>query len=169
MTAPIIPYDERPYRPCVGIFLINGNGLVFAGRRIDSRAEAWQMPQGGIDLGETPQEACLREMEEEIGTRKATVLHEIEEWLNYDIPIALAERLWHGQYKGQKQKWMLLRYNGADADINIETAEPEFCEWKWLSPDKLIDLAVPFKRDVYRHVLTAFKPHIEQAQIITAK
>ena len=119
MTAPFIPYDERPYRPCVGIFLINDSGMVFAGRRIDSRAEAWQMPQGGIDLGETPLEACLREMEEEIGTRKATVLHEIEDWLNYDIPMALAERLWHGQYKGQKQKWMLLQYYGADADITF--------------------------------------------------
>lgn len=169
MTAPAIPYDERPYRPCIGIFLINDNGMVFVGRRIDSRGEAWQMPQGGIDLGETPLQACLREMEEEIGTSKATVLHEINEWLNYDIPLPLAERLWHGQYKGQKQKWMLLRYDGNDAEININTAEPEFCEWKWLSPDSLIDLAVPFKRDVYRHVLDAFKSHIKKALVISAR
>ena len=169
MTAPIIPYNERPYRPCVGIFLINDKGMVFAGRRIDSPAEAWQMPQGGIDLGETPIEACLREMEEEIGNRKATVLHEIKEWLNYDIPKTLAEKLWHGQYKGQKQKWVLLRYNGLDTDINIETAMPEFCEWKWISPNKLIDLAVPFKRDVYRHVLSTFEPYIEKMQIISAE
>jgi putative (di)nucleoside polyphosphate hydrolase len=161
MTAPFIPYDDRPYRPCVGIFLINAAGDVFSGRRIDSRAEAWQMPQGGIDLGETPVQACLREMEEEIGTRKAEVLHEIDEWLNYDIPVALADRLWHGQYKGQKQKWILLQYLGTDADINIATQEPEFCEWQWLSPENLIDLAVPFKRDVYRHVLAEFKPFIK--------
>ena len=164
MTAPSIPYDERPYRPCVGIFLINRNGMVFAGRRIDSLAEAWQMPQGGIDLGEKPRQACLREMEEEIGTREATVIHVIDEWLEYDIPMALAEKLWHGQYKGQKQKWILLRFDGSDADINIETAEPEFCAWKWFSPDRLIDLAVPFKRDVYRHVLSTFKPYIKKAQ-----
>jgi len=162
-----ILYAERPYRPCVGIFLLNADNKLFAGRRIDNRAEAWQMPQGGIDLGEKPRQACLREMEEEIGTRDATVLHEIDEWLNYDIPMALAERLWHGQYKGQKQKWILLRYDGADTDINIQTAEPEFCEWKWLSPDRLIDLAVPFKRDVYRHVLSTFKPYIEKAKVIT--
>lgn len=160
MTAPVIAYDERPYRPCVGIFLLNSEGKVFAGRRIDSRAEAWQMPQGGIDLGETTIEACLREMEEEIGTRHATILHEIDEWLNYDIPPALADRLWHGQYKGQKQKWVLLRFDGTDSDINIETEEPEFCEWKWLSPESLIDLAVPFKRYVYRYVLDAFTPHL---------
>ena len=166
---PNIPYDERPYRPCVGIFLINYSKQVFGGRRIDSRAEAWQMPQGGIDPGETAVDACMREMAEEIGTSSAQLLCEHSEWLYYDIPLPLADRLWHGQYKGQKQKWMLLHYNGADAEINIDTAEPEFCEWKWLSPDKLIDLAVPFKRDVYRHVLTAFTPHIEQAQIISAK
>ena len=162
MNIPVIPYEERPYRPCVGIFLINGGGNVFAGRRIDSRAEAWQMPQGGIDLGETPIEACLREMEEEIGTNKAEFLHEIDEWLNYDIPATLADRLWHGQYKGQKQKWMLLQFTGNDSDINIETNEPEFCEWKWLSPATLIDLAVPFKRRVYQHVLDSFSPHIEK-------
>ncbi len=164
MTAPIVPYDERPYRPCVGICLINSNGMIFAGQRMDSWAEAWQMPQGGIDLGEKPRQACLREMEEEIGTREATVIHVIDEWLEYDIPMALAEKLWHGQYKGQKQKWILLRFDGSDADINIETAEPEFCAWKWLSPDRLIDLAVPFKRDVYRHVLSTFKPYIKKAQ-----
>jgi len=155
-----IPYEERPYRPCVGIFLVNKRGKVFAGRRIDSRAEAWQMPQGGIDLGETPAQACLREMQEEIGTNKAQVVRELDEWLNYDIPLVLADRLWHGQYKGQKQKWILLDFTGTDDDININTPEPEFCEWKWLTPTSLLDLAVPFKRDVYRHVLTAFEPHI---------
>ena len=160
MTAPYIHYDDRPYRPCVGIFLLNAKNKVFAGRRIDSRAEAWQMPQGGIDLGETPAEACLREMKEEIGTNAAQLLVEHEEWLNYDIPLPLADKLWHGQYKGQKQKWMALRFTGSDGDINIATEMPEFCEWKWLEPTKLVELAVPFKRDVYERVLKAFTPII---------
>ena len=156
MTAPHIPYDDRPYRPCVGIFLLNEAGYVFAGRRIDSRAEAWQLPQGGIDLGESAIEACMREMKEEIGTDAATLLKEHDEWLNYDIPLPLADKLWHGQYRGQKQRWMALRFTGQDADIDIATAIPEFCEWKWLAPQELVDLAVPFKRDVYRTVLNRF-------------
>ena len=152
------PYHARPYRPCVGIFLLNSDGCVFAGRRIDSRAEAWQMPQGGIDAGESPLDACMREMLEEIGTNAAELVRQHDHWLYYDIPLPLADRLWHGQYKGQKQKWMALRFTGQDDDINIDTNEPEFCDWKWLSPHDLIDLAVPFKRNVYKSVLTAFAP-----------
>ena len=151
-----IPYYKRPYRPCVGIFLINNAKQVFGGRRIDSRAEAWQMPQGGIDPGETVIDACMREMDEEIGTSSAELLREHNEWLYYDIPLPLADRLWHGQYKGQKQKWMALHFTGNDDDININTAEPEFCEWRWLEPRELVNLAVPFKRDVYDDVLKAF-------------
>ena len=154
---PDIPYDERPYRPCVGIFLINYSKQVFGGRRIDSRAEAWQMPQGGIDPGETAVDACMREMAEEIGTSSAQLLCEHSEWLYYDIPLPLADRLWHGQYKGQKQKWLALRYTGSDADININTENPEFCDWRWLAPAELVKLAVPFKRVVYNDVLNAFK------------
>ena len=152
-----IPYDKRPYRPCVGIFLINYSKQVFGGRRIDSRAEAWQMPQGGIDPGETVVDTCMREMYEEIGTSAAELLCEHSEWLHYDIPLPLANRLWHGHYKGQKQKWMALRFTGSDADININTENPEFCEWRWLAPAELVKLAVPFKRDVYDNVLSAFK------------
>ena len=151
-----IPYNERPYRPCVGIFLINDAKQVFGGRRIDGRAEAWQMPQGGIDPGETVIDACMREMGEEIGTSSAVLLSEHDKWLYYDIPLPLADRLWHGQYKGQKQKWMALRFTGNDEDININTAEPEFCEWRWLEPSELVNLAVPFKRGVYDDVLQAF-------------
>jgi putative (di)nucleoside polyphosphate hydrolase len=136
----VIPYDERPYRPCVGIFLINDAKQVFGGRRIDGRAEAWQMPQGGIDPGETVIDACMREMGEEIGTSSAELLCEHYAWLYYNIPLPLADRLWHGQYKGQ----------------NINTAEPEFCDWRWLEPHELVNLAVPFKRDVYDDVLKAF-------------
>ena len=160
-SLPTAPYEQRPYRPCVGIFLLNNDGLVFAGRRIDSRAEAWQMPQGGIDTGESPLQACMREMREEIGTNAAKLVSQHDDWLYYDIPLPLADRLWQGRYKGQKQKWMALRFTGDDADINIATEEPEFCEWKWLSPHDLVDLAVPFKRDVYQNVLAAFAPYLK--------
>ena len=160
-SLPTAPYEQRPYRPCVGIFLLNNDGLVFAGRRIDSRAEAWQMPQGGIDAGESPLQACMREMREEIGTNTAELISQHDDWLYYDIPLPLADRLWQGRYKGQKQKWMALRFTGDDSDINIATEEPEFCEWKWLSPHDLVDLAVPFKRDVYRSVLAAFAPYLK--------
>ena len=160
-SLPTAPYEQRPYRPCVGIFLLNNDGLVFAGRRIDSRAEAWQMPQGGIDAGESPLQACMREMREEIGTNTAELLSQHDDWLYYDIPLPLADRLWQGRYKGQKQKWMALRFTGDDSDINIATEEPEFCEWKWLSPHDLVDLAVPFKRDVYQNVLAAFAPFLK--------
>ena len=160
-SLPTAPYEQRPYRPCVGIFLLNNDGLVFAGRRIDSRAEAWQMPQGGIDAGESPLQACMREMREEIGTNTAELISQHDDWLYYDIPLPLADRLWQGRYKGQKQKWMALRFTGDDSDINIATEEPEFCEWKWLLPHDLVDLAVPFKRDVYQNVLAAFAPYLK--------
>jgi putative (di)nucleoside polyphosphate hydrolase len=160
-SLPTAPYEQRPYRPCVGIFLLNNDGLVFAGRRIDSRAEAWQMPQGGIDAGESPLQACMREMREEIGTNTAELVSQHDDWLYYDIPLPLADRLWQGRFKGQKQKWMALRFTGDDSDINIATEEPEFCEWKWLSPHDLVDLAVPFKRDVYQNVLAAFAPYLK--------
>ncbi|MCH1426837.1 MAG: RNA pyrophosphohydrolase [Alphaproteobacteria bacterium] len=160
-SLPTAPYEQRPYRPCVGIFLLNNDGLVFAGRRIDSRAEAWQMPQGGIDAGESPLQACMREMREEIGTNTAELVSQHDDWLYYDIPLPLADRLWQGRYKGQKQKWMALRFTGDDSDINIATEEPEFCEWKWLSPHDLVELAVPFKRDVYQNVLAAFAPYLK--------
>lgn len=153
-------YSERPYRPCVGICLVNDDGLIFAGKRIDNRAEAWQMPQGGIDDGEDAVTACFREMAEEIGTNKAALLAEYPDWLDYDIPEPLANKLWEGTYRGQSQKWMLLRYQGTDADINIETDIPEFEQWQWMSPDKLVELAVPFKKDVYRALMAEFLPHL---------
>ena len=155
-----VPYDERPYRPCVGICIVNDEGLIFAGKRLDNRAEAWQMPQGGIDDGEDVRTACFREMKEEIGTDLAEWVDEYPDWLNYDIPEPLANRLWHGHFKGQAQKWVLLRYKGMDSDINIATDEPEFEKWQWMSIEQLVDLAVPFKKDVYRSVLTRFQPKI---------
>ena len=152
-------YADRPYRPCVGICLINQDGLIFAGKRIDNRAEAWQMPQGGIDEGEDVLTACFREMAEEIGTDNAVFIQEYPDWLDYDIPEALANKLWHGTYRGQSQKWMLLRYKGTDSDINIATEIPEFEAWQWMEPDKLVEMAVPFKKDVYRALMTEFQQH----------
>ena len=153
-------YNERPYRPCVGICLVNDEGMIFAGKRIDNRAEAWQMPQGGIDEGEDAVTACFREMAEEIGTDKAELIAQHPEWLDYDIPESLANKLWNGAYKGQTQKWMLLRYKGVDADINIATEIPEFESWQWMAPEDLVSLAVPFKQNVYRALMESFKEHL---------
>lgn len=153
-------YNERPYRPCVGICLVNDEGMIFAGKRIDNRAEAWQMPQGGIDEGEDAVTACFREMAEEIGTDKAELIAQHPEWLDYDIPESLANKLWNGAYKGQTQKWMLLRYKGVDADINIATEIPEFESWQWMAPEDLVSLAVPFKQNVYRALMESFKAHL---------
>ena len=156
-----LEYSKRPYRPCVGIMLINDNGHIFGGQRIDNRAEAWQMPQGGIDAGEDVETACFREMREEIGTDKADILSIHPEWLNYDIPLPLADRLWGGSYRGQSQKWVALRYTGQDSDINIATEEPEFFSWQWMSPADLVQLAVPFKRPVYEDIMTQFAQYIK--------
>ncbi len=114
------------------------------------------MPQGGIDEGEDAVTACFREMAEEIGTDNAELLAEYPDWLDYDIPEPLANKLWHGTYRGQSQKWMLLRYRGADSDINIETDIPEFESWQWMAPEQLVQLAVPFKKEVYQALMAEF-------------
>ena len=152
----LIDYDLRPYRPCVGIVLINQAKQVFVGQRLDNSVEAWQMPQGGIDDGETAVEAGFREMMEEIGTNNAEIIGEHSAWLDYDIPINLANRLWDGRFKGQSQKWLAFNYLGDDRDININTIEPEFRSWKWAKPKALPNLAVPFKRDVYLNIISEF-------------
>lgn len=151
---------KLPYRPCVGIMLVNQDGLVFVAKRIDSELEAWQMPQGGIDEGEATDVAAFRELEEETGVTGATIIAESDEWHPYDIPAAMVPKVWGGKYRGQKQKWFLMRFNGADADINIETAEPEFSEWKWAEPQQLPELIVPFKRELYTNILAEFAPKI---------
>jgi len=151
------PYETRPYRPCVGIMLLNSENQVFVGQRLDRSVEAWQMPQGGIDEGEDPAQAGFREMLEEIGTDKAVLIDEHPEWLNYDIPLDMADQLWQGRYRGQAQKWLAFRFTGSDGDINIHTHEPEFRSWKWIRASDLPDLAVPFKRNVYIDVLAAFR------------
>jgi putative (di)nucleoside polyphosphate hydrolase len=156
-SGSFLKHDDLPYRPCVGIMLINKEGLVFVGRRIDQTVEGWQMPQGGIDDGETPAEAALRELEEETGTDKARVIREMDEWLTYDLPPHLLGVALHGRYRGQKQRWIAMRFTGTDKDIDIETAEPEFAAWKWLALEALPRLIVPFKRDTYSKVIAAFR------------
>ena len=154
---PQLRHEDLPYRPCVGVMLFNPDGLVFVGRRIDQTVEGWQMPQGGIDEGETPAEAGFRELKEEIGTNKAELLRELPEWLTYDLPPHLLGVALHGRYRGQRQKWLALRFTGEDKDINIATADPEFAQWKWLAVEALPRLIVPFKRDTYAKVIAAFR------------
>ncbi len=155
--GPRLRHEDLPYRPCVGVMLFNPEGLVFVGRRIEQTVEGWQMPQGGIDEGETPRQAALREMKEEIGTDKAEILREHPDWLTYDLPGHLLGVALHGRYRGQKQKWFALRFTGTDADIDVDTHEPEFAEWKWLAVEALPRLIVPFKRDTYAKVIDAFQ------------
>ena len=149
---------ELPYRRNVGVMLVNAEGHAFVGQRLDSEVPAWQMPQGGIDKGESPREAALRELEEETGVSASlvTVEGETEGWISYDLPADIVPRIWKGRYKGQEQKWFLLRFHGTDQDVNIEVEHPEFSEWRWLPVDQLIDHIVPFKRGVYEQVVAAF-------------
>jgi len=137
--------------------LINRDGLVFVGRRIDQTVEGWQMPQGGIDEGETSVEAGLRELGEEIGTRKAEPLREMKEWLSYDLPPHLLGVALHGRYRGQRQKWIAMRFLGQDTNNKISTENPEFAAWKWLAMEALPRLIVPFKRDTYEKVIAEFR------------
>jgi putative (di)nucleoside polyphosphate hydrolase len=150
-----------PYRPCVGVMLVNAQGLAFVGKRIDNReGDAWQMPQGGIDPGEDPREAAVRELGEETGleSHHATIIAESTEELFYDLPEELVGKLWGGKFRGQRQLWLLARFTGEDGDIRLDAHKhPEFCEWKWINPDTLPDLVVPFKRRVYRAVLEEFR------------
>ena len=151
---------EGRYRRNVGVMLINDRGQVLVARRIDTTSEAWQMPQGGVDKGETPIEAAWREMMEEIGTDKAELLGKSGGWLRYDLPDGLAEKLWGGGYRGQEQKWFAFRFTGKDSDIDLTRHEPEFAEWRWADPAELPDLIVPFKRDIYARLVEEFAPLI---------
>ncbi|MQA65601.1 MAG: RNA pyrophosphohydrolase [Alphaproteobacteria bacterium] len=153
-----------PYRPCVGIMLFNRDGLVLVARRIDMVSEAWQMPQGGIDPGEEPVDAAFRELDEEIGTGAAEVMAESADWLEYDLPVDLIGKLWKGRYRGQRQKWFAMRFLGEDADIDIETATPEFSEWKWVPAPELPGLIVPFKRALYTELVARFAHLAERAR-----
>ena len=151
--------DDLPYRPCVGLLILNREGRVFVGQRLDTSGDAWQMPQGGIDPGETPREAALRELVEETGIRAAQVevLRESARWHSYDLPRHLVGRLWGGRFRGQTQRWFALRFLGEDAEIDIDGHAPEFRRWSWMPPDEMTRRIVPFKRDTYAAVLEEFR------------
>jgi putative (di)nucleoside polyphosphate hydrolase len=157
--------DTLRYRPAVGIMLLNRKGEVFVARRIDMpMTPAWQMPQGGIDPGETPRQAALRELQEEIGTDKAEILGESRGWLKYDLPAELAGGIWGGRFRGQRQKWFVMRFTGDDRDIDLATEHPEFDLWQWVAPARLPELIVPFKRQLYIDILDEFREHCAPAR-----
>lgn len=151
-----------PYRPCVGVMLVNQDGRIFVGQRNDRDQDAWQMPQGGIDKGEDPRDAALRELWEETGVTAdlVTVDAETQGWVAYDLPHDVVPNIWKGRYKGQEQKWFLLRFNGTDDQVNIATEHPEFTQWKWIDPADVVASIVPFKRAVYEQVLAELGPKI---------
>jgi putative (di)nucleoside polyphosphate hydrolase len=154
---------DLPYRPCVGVMLLNQSGDVFVGQRIDQQVEAWQMPQGGIDPGEDPQAAALRELHEEIGVKPKWVelIAQSREWHSYDLPPHLVGVAWKGRYQGQKQKWFVGRYLGDDRDIRLDTEHPEFFDWRWEQLERLPALIVPFKRALYEALVAEFRPWVQ--------
>jgi putative (di)nucleoside polyphosphate hydrolase len=149
------------YRQCVGIMLLNGRGEALVARRADMAPDmaAWQMPQGGIDWGETPREAALRELEEEVGTAKVEIIAETRAWLTYDFPTDVAGRVWGGRYRGQRQKWFLMMFTGTDDDIGLGHEYREFDAWRWVDPEDVPRLIVAFKRQLYLAVVAEFRTH----------
>lgn len=164
MTDNHLLHHDPYYRLGVGMMVVNHHGNVLVCQRADMAKtgfiEAWQMPQGGVDHEEDPQTAALRELEEEIGTANVTIIAESSDWLSYDLPKPLSDQLWGGRYVGQRQKWYLMRYDGYESEINLETDHPEFVAYKWVKPAELVDLIVDFKRDLYGKVLAEFTPYL---------
>ncbi len=149
-------FECLPYRPCVGIMLLNHDNKIFVGKRIDTVIEAWQMPQGGIDPGEAASATALRELKEEVGTNNAEIIAESKNWLSYDLPEHLIGVAWKGKYRGQRMKWFAVRFLGEDKDIDLQAYHPEFSEWSWQTSTEIMRLIVPFKRDLYDKVFTEF-------------
>ena len=155
-----MPLLKRPYRSCVGLMVFNKIGQVFCGQRLGNKAEAWQLPQGGIDEEETPIEAGFRELKEETSIVNVEFVSEYPEWLNYDIPLPLANALWEGKFRGQTQSWLLFSFTGIDNEININTSHPEFKNWEWINPTQLPLKAISFKQEIYSKINKAFIPII---------
>ena len=153
-------YKDLPLRTGVGIAVLNSKNKVFVAKRKDSPFDKWQMPQGGIDLNETPLVAMKRELEEETSIKNFKVLEEFNQWLEYELPENLIGKIWNGKYRGQKQKWFIVRFTGEESEININTKHPEFIEWKWIEMNLLPNLIVNFKKHVYRDVLVELKKFI---------
>ena len=162
MSDKVLGPSGLPYRMGAGVVLINPDGLVFAGQRIDNPGPAWQMPQGGIDKGETPREAALRELTEETGVSAdlVEVMAETPDWITYELPPEILGKIWKGKYGGQKQKWFAMRFLGEDGAVDIATEHPEFDRWQWMRAADLIEGIVPFKREIYARVLADFRDHL---------
>lgn len=156
-----IPGQELPFRQGVGMMIINKSNRIFVGKRIDSKTNGWQMPQGGINLGETPSAAALREMAEEIGSNQGKIIAESKKWYSYRLPPFLVHKLWEGKYCGQRQKWFLIRFTGQDSDINVKTKHPEFDSWQWVEVHELLENIIPFKYKLYSKIIAEFKELIE--------
>ena len=150
--------NSLPYRPCAGLCIVNKDGFVFTGKRLDFKSDAWQMPQGGIDEGESAKDAALRELTEETGisANQVVIFAETRDWLPYELPSELVGKLWGGAYRGQRQKWFCVKFLGSDHDINIIQEHQEFSEWKWMKADDAFASIVPFKRDIYAEVFKEF-------------
>ena len=154
------PVNHASYRSCVGMMVLNKKNQVFMAQRIDFPDGAWQMPQGGINTGESPQEAALRELHEETGIKSVHIRAESKVWKKYDFPPDLSGKLWHGQYKGQRQKWFLMRFFGKDTEIDLESHTPsEFCRWRWALVDQIPKQAIPFKREIYGSIIEEFRKY----------
>lgn len=148
------------YRPAAGIMLLNREGKVWVGQRLDNKLEAWQMPQGGLDPGEAPRDGALRELEEETGIRAdlVEIVAQAPDELTYDLPEDMVGVIWKETWRGQRQTWFLARFLGADADVNLQTPHPEFRAWRWAEVESLPAMIVPFKKKLYEDVIAAFRP-----------